>query len=93
MDPFTIFQVAAAGYSNRNRLSQALKWFDGDDNAFLSPEKKIEKLERILKNVIETQELQDDWLQRITKALVRLWIIVAVTFLLSAIGLVISLLP
>ena len=96
MEPVTysLFQAANLAFQNRNKLGQAIRWLQGDKNAFETPEQKIEKLKLILEEVIESQQIQDEWLQNVPKVFIRLWIAFGVTLLvaITSLGLTIYLL-
>jgi hypothetical protein len=61
-----------------------LKWFQGDKDAFETNEQKIEKLKSVVEELIEAQQLQDEWIINIPKIFIRLWIALGVSLVISA---------
>lgn len=88
MDPVTLFQIAGLALQNRKKIESAFKWLNGDQEAALSPDQKIEKIKETLEDIGEIQADQDYIIDSIHTALLRAWIGIGVTLMcaLSALG-------
>lgn len=93
MELVSLFQIANIALQNRDKISQAIRWLDGDGEAFTTPDQKLQKLRQTLRTVAEVQESQAIIIRLAQKALVRVWFGIIATFIVAAGGLGLALYP